>query len=356
MARLSIFNTEEDAAAESRASLYDTAPDDADLWFLPPEHDPSDIPLPRADRTPLVDPAAWVAGQGAQAADLARAAMAVGRLEEVVAATPGAIARLAALEVEAMLWAAGTPLKREEIGRDLTALRESADLAAHRLARWALRRLAGQGALHDLRGFLGLHRAEAPGLDEAVAPRPMGQAFDDAAAVFGAAMDALDAHPITRAAYARTAWRLADLSPDTDLIEAATWSARAMAEGCAALPFVPMGSFGRRVWHGTVPVADRLGDHYRAVTDGATAARLTLLRLRDWAVRAREATAGIKGDNPARIIAALMAQPLATTEAIEQAADTSRDTAERLLARMAAMGLVREVTGARRFRLWTAAG
>ncbi len=356
MLRQRIYIKKEDEGAESRPSLYDATPDDADLWFLPPDDDRPDMGLPQANRTPLIDPAAWVAGQGAQAADLARAAMAVGRLDEVVAAVgPSAITRLAALEVEAMLWAAGTPLKREEIGRDLTSLREGADLAAHRLARWALRRLEGQGALHDLRGFLGLHRAEVPGLDEAVAPRPMGIAFDEAAAGFGEMMDALDAHPITRAAFARSAWRLADLSPDTDLIEAATWSARLMAEGCAALPFVPMGSFGRRVWHGSVPVAERLGDHYRAVADGATAARLALVRLRDWSDRARAATAGIKGDSAARVIAALVAAPLATTEAVERAAGISRDTSERLLARMDGMGLVREITGTRRFRLWTAA-
>lgn len=58
--------------------------------------------LPRADRTRLIDPAAWIAGQGAEPA---RAAMAVGRRDKVVA-----VARLVALEVEAMLWAAGTPL------------------------------------------------------------------------------------------------------------------------------------------------------------------------------------------------------------------------------------------------------
>ncbi len=39
---------------------------------------------------------------------------------------------------------------------------------------------------------------------------------------------------------------------------------------------------------------------------------------------------------------------------IEQAAGISRDTAERLLARMQDMGLVREITGASRFRIWAA--
>ena len=41
---------------------------------------------------------------------------------------------------------------------------------------------------------------------------------------------------------------------------------------------------------------------------------------------------------------------------IEARAGISRDTAERLLARLRDLGLAREVTGGRRFRLWAAAG
>jgi DNA-binding IclR family transcriptional regulator len=78
-------------------------------------------------------------------------------------------------------------------------------------------------------------------------------------------------------------------------------------------------------------------------------------RLTDWAQAAREATAAIKGQNPARIIAALAAHPILHTAQVEDLAGISRDTAERLLSRMRGMGLVREITGARRFRLWAAA-
>lgn len=63
-----------------------------------------------------------------------------------------------------------------------------------------------------------------------------------------------------------------------------------------------------------------------------------------------EQTAFIKGDNPARIVDALMTKPKATTEITEQIAGISRDTAERLLARTREIGLVREITGASRFR------
>ena len=104
------------------------------------------------------DASAWFSAEAGQAAELARAAFALGRLEGAVAALEpearaGANRRLALIEVEAMLWAQGTPLRREEIGRDLMEARAGADLEAMRLARWGIRRLEGQGDARDLRGF-----------------------------------------------------------------------------------------------------------------------------------------------------------------------------------------------------------
>ena len=49
------------------------------------------------------------------------------------------------------------------------------------------------------------------------------------------------------------------------------------------------------------------------------------------------------------------AHPLMSAPMIEENCAISRDTAERLLARMTRMGLLREATGTRRFRLWAAA-
>ena len=69
-----------------------------------------------------------------------------------------------------------------------------------------------------------------------------------------------------------------------------------------------------------------------------------------------QATARIKGDNPARVIAELAAHPLLSAAMLEAQTGISRDTAERLLARLRDMGLAREITGGRRFRLWTASG
>uniref|UniRef100_UPI0022B918F8 helix-turn-helix domain-containing protein n=1 Tax=Paracoccus binzhouensis TaxID=2796149 RepID=UPI0022B918F8 len=132
--------------------------------------------------------------------------------------------------------------------------------------------------------------------------------------------------------------------------------ARAMAEGCEALRFVPLGRHGRAVWVDVGPPAERMARHLAAVTAALQDARHELARVADWQGRARAAMAGIKGDNPARVIQALAAHPILNAAMLEESAGISRDTAERMLARMRELGLAREITGGRRFRLWVLAG
>lgn len=304
----------------------------------------------------------WLAAQAQCAGALARASGMIGRLDASLAALApearaGATRRLALIELEAMLWAQGTALRREEIGREAMDARAGSDLEAMRLARWGLRRLEGQAALADLRGFLGLYRRESAGRVEGLAQRPMGEAFDAAAGEFLAGAGALAGlEPAARAPALRAGWRIAELSAPECLVEPAVWTGRAMAEGCEVLAFVPLGRHGRAVWIDGGPAAPRLARHLEAVAQAAQEARRELLRVLDWADRARRAVAPIKGDNPARVVTALAAHPLLSTAMVEAETGISRDTAERLLARLMAMGLIREITGARRFRLWTAGG
>ena len=308
-------------------------------------------------------PADWLAAQSALAVPLARAALSVGRLEARLAlmdapARAGAARRLALIEIEEMLRAQGTPLSRDEIGLDAMAARAGTDLAAMAQARWALRRLEGQSDPARLRDFLALHRS--PDQDDAawsapLSERPSGAAFDAAAADFLAATaDLAGLHPLARAPAARMLWRLADLSPDGAAIEGAVWAARDMARAAPGLTFLPLGRHGRAIWADGGPAERRLSRHLAAVAQGAEDAARTLDRLAAWAQAARDASAAIKGSNPARIIAALAAHPVLHTAGVEAQAEISRDTAERLLARLRDMGLVREITGARRFRLWAA--
>lgn len=314
-------------------------------------------------------PADWLAAQAGLAVDLAGAALAAGRLEARLTAMEeatraGATRRLALAEIEEMLRAQGTPLSREEIGLDAMAARAGTDLAAMAQARWALRRLEGQSDPARLRDFLALHRTDDRigqrdgdrATDPAWAARLSGAAFDAAAADFLEAVEGLSRiHPLARAPAVRMLWRLADLSPGGAGIEAAVWAARDMARATPGLAFLPLGRHGRAIWTDGGPPEARLARHLAAVARGAADACRMLDRLACWAQAAREATAAIKGRNPARIIAALAAHPVLHTAQVEDLAGISRDTAERLLSRMRALGLVREITGARRFRLWAAA-
>ncbi len=317
--------------------------------------------VPSGNR-PLFDAGDWRAAQATLAVELALAAQALGRLDEVMAgmgdaARAGATRRLALIETEAMLWAQGRPLRREEIGRDLMEARAGADLEAMRIARWGLRRLEGQGDPDDLRGFLGLYRTEIGGLAEPLAPRPTGEDFDAAEAEFrDLAATLTGVLPIARAPAMRSLWRIAGISAPEALSESAAWTARDMAAGCEALSFVPLGRHGRGVWIDGGPPSDRMRRHLAAVTQGVTEARQELARIGGWRARAMRATARIKGDNPARVIDELAAHPLLSAAMLEAQTGISRDTAERLLARLRNMGLVREITGGQRFRLWTASG
>lgn len=312
------------------------------------------------DQPALPRPPDWLAAQSALAVDLAHAALSVGRLEARLSlmddkARAGATRRLALIEIEEMLRAQGTPLSREEIGLDAMAARAGTDLGAMAQARWALRRLEGQSDPSRLRDFLALHRAEDRA-DPAWSERPVGTAFDAAAGDFLDAMEQLSRlHPLARAPAARMLWRLADLSPEGAVIEAAVWAARDMARATPGLTFLPLGRHGRAIWADGGPPERRLLRHLAAVTQGAGDASRMMDRIADWAEAARQAAAVIKGQNPARIIAALAAHPVLHTVQVEELAGISRDTAERLLSRMRRMGLVREITGARRFRLWAAA-
>ena len=80
-----------------------------------------DLPLPRVDRRDLLDPKPWRAAEAALVSNLARAAQAVGRLDEAVHRTgTGAIQRLAYDAVPADGVAGGGPralLRAELVSR-----------------------------------------------------------------------------------------------------------------------------------------------------------------------------------------------------------------------------------------------
>ncbi|WP_170311940.1 hypothetical protein [Sulfitobacter sabulilitoris] len=320
--------------------------------------DPFAMPGPRADHRRLTDPAAWRKAEASHAADLARAAGALSALDQACRHVPGSGAgeRLALIEIEAMLWAAGARIPRERIGQHLRAAGGvSGDPAALAEARWAMRRLSDRpGPLPDLRGFLGLHRVDVPALADTLLLRPVGAEFDLAAEAFGEGMAELaDSHPITRAAYCFALWPVAGLSHAEALVEPAVAAARIAGSENRSLGFAPLAP-GRDVWRQGASIADRLSRWIAATRSGAQTAMLELDRITVWAAAARAATSGINGTSPSKLIEALTARPILTTQDAACLAGISRASAERMLGRMQSMNVVREITGQGRFRLWTA--
>lgn len=319
--------------------------------------DIEDWPLPRAGAPDLLALAPWLAAQSGLALALADAALAVGRLDADLAGLPperraGFQRRLALAEAEALLWLLGRPLARDEIGRDVMDARAASDLEAMRFARWAIRRLEGQGG-EGLRDFLGLHSQPPAG---PVMPRLTGDGFDDAALVFAEAMGrAQGLHPLARAPFALLAWRMTELSPPEEATaEALVWMARDMARGCEALKFLPIAAETRRLRSDIGPPEARMRAHLAALTAGAGTARALLRRVSEWQGRALAAMRQVKGDSPARVIAVVAAQPLVSAPDVQKVTGLSRITAERMLNRLQEQEQIREITGTRRFRLWTA--
>ncbi len=347
--------------ATGLVSPYDPDPQAGeDLWFLP-DTAADDLAQIQDERRILIDSSEWSRAEAAQSAELARAAAELARLDMMTEHLgAGAVTRLALIETEAMAWAEGTRLRREEIGRDLMARatdpRLHTDLAR---ARWALRRLEQRPApLAGLRDFLGLHEADpdtVSAVPDDMRRRLAGADFSAAVAEFNQGMADLEAaHPLTRAAFAFRLWPICSLSAAGVVTEPATAAARIGAAENRMLGFAPCAA-ARQVWNGGGSAEERLRRWIGAVRSGALAAMLELRRLDDWAVSAHTATDRFKGSTPGKLIDALIARPLLSTEDAALATGISRDSAERMLARLLAVGIVREITGQTRFRLWTAA-
>lgn len=81
---------------------------------------------------------------------------------------------------------------------------------------------------------------------------------------------------------------------------------------------------------------------------------MALERLAAWRARAEAETADLQGRTPARLIAALAAQPMLGAAQAEAETGASRAAVQRNLDLLVARGLVREVTGQGRFRVWAA--
>jgi hypothetical protein len=328
---------------------------EGDLWFLPGpiDEDHDDLPPgPRAEPREGAVLDDWRKAEAGHAARLARVAGRLGALDDRLRRGPdGWRHRMALIEAADVSWFAG-----ERIGQDRLALWTSLrlsgvqdDTAALARVGWAVRRLTGgPGPEVDLSAFLDRRDPESIA-DEA-------ESFADRAGGWLDLMEQVaDLHPITRACLGFHLWSLAGLGQQGDRMEATVTAARiAASEGKGAV-FSPLAMGGAGGLRAGGPPTERLARWL----DGMETACLTAMRhlddLEAWSVRAETAMSSLSGKTPSALRAVLVEWPLVSAPMAEALTGSSRAAVQRNLAWMEARGLIREVTGQGRFRMWRAA-
>jgi hypothetical protein len=326
-----------------------------DLWFLPGpmEEEPDYLPPgPRAEPHEIEVIDDWVQAEGAQAARLARVAGRLGALDDRLRRGPeGWRHRLALIEAADLSWFVGDRVGPDRLGlwisMRLAGVQE--DTGALARAGWAVRRLTGgPGPEAGLSEFL--DRRDPENITDET------ERFGDRA---GGWLDLMTAasglHPITRACMGFHLWSLAGLGQHGDRMEAAVTAGRiAASEGKGAV-FAPLAMGGAGGLRAGGSPAERLARWF----DGTESATLTAMRHLDdieaWTARAETLMTSLSGRTPPALRAVLTEWALVSAPMAETLTGVSRAAVQRNLAWMEARGLIREVTGQGRFRMWTIA-
>lgn len=360
----------------SEADVEGMAPeqgDEEDLWFLPgpiEEEDdlpPGAAPLPRASRRALFDMAEWRAAQDRASGELAVLAQLYGELDLRLRVGPrGPIQRLALREATDLSWWVGDRISADRLSLWHVLRFGSTDDPDQALPRagWALRRLSGGPApVHGLGWFLerastgeGFVQERAEGDTAALGARLSADpgAVEDLSHLMA---EAADLHPVTQAAVVFSAWRLLG-APQTCEMEAAVLAARhagsmARRSGAGAL-FLPLAQGGPGTFRGGGAADKKLAAWVAGATQATLAALLHLERLAAWQEHAQSEVSDLSGKTPALLIECLMRWSHVSAALAEAETGASRASCQRNLDRLAARGLVREVTGQGRYRFWTA--
>lgn len=322
--------------------------EEADLWFLPAPPDdepPGAAPwaVPRPDPAPV-----WRAAEAALASDLAELAFDAGRLcERLRASGPGALGRIALEEAAALSWWTGDRVTADRLALWLSYRIGAAGEGGAGLIRtaWAARRLVAPNRPAPLATAL----AEALGGEG----RPDPRLADEAAE---ALRETELLSPVTRGCAAFHLWRsLAERPAHLAGLEAAVLGQRLAAGSGRALPFLPLSLTGVTALTVTGAADRRLAGWISGAHRAVLAVLMALDRLAAWQARAEAGVADLQGRTPARLIAALAAHPTLAAPQAETETGASRAAVQRNLDLLAARGLVREVTGQGRFRVWAAA-
>jgi hypothetical protein len=153
---------------------------------------------------------------------------------------------------------------------------------------------------------------------------------------------AVDMHPITRACMGFHLWSLAGLEQQGDGVEATVTGA----------VFAPLAMGGGRALRAGGSPATRLDRWLEGMNSACMAATRHLDDIDAWALRAETAMAGLSGRTPLALRGVFVEWPLVSAPMAEAMTGVSRAAVQRNLNWMESHGLIREVTGQGRFRMW----
>ena len=326
-----------------------------DLWFLPGpmEEEPDFLPPgPRAEPGETSIIPKWRSAEAGQAAHLARVAGRLGALGDRLRRGPeGWRHRLALIEAAELSWFVGDRIAPDRLAlwmsMRLSGLQDDTAALAH--VGWAVRRLTGgPGPEVDLSAFLDRRDPENMA-DEA-------ELFADRSGSWLELMgSARDLHPITRACMGFHLWALAGLESQGDHMEAAVTASRVAASDGTGAVFAPLAMGGAGGLRASGGPAERL----TRWLEGMERATLTAMRHLDdieaWDRRAETVMAPLSGRTPPALRIVLTEWPLVSAPMAERLTGASRAAVQRNLAWMEAQGLIHEVTGQGRFRMWRVA-
>lgn len=163
---------------------------------------------------------------------------------------------------------------------------------------------------------------------------------------------AADLHPITRACMGFHLWSLAGLGQQGNQIEAAVTASRIAASDGNGAIFAPIAMGGA----GGLRVSGLPPERLARWLEGMNSATLTAMRALDeieaWTGRAENVMAQLSGRTPGALGKVFAEWPLVSASMAEAMTGASRAAVQRNVAWMEASGLVREVTGQGRFRIW----
>ena len=324
-----------------------------DLWFLPGplEEEPDDLPPgPRAEPpdTAVIDD--WVRAEGVHAARLARVAGRLGALDDRLLRGPeGWRHRLALIEAADLSWFTGDRVSSDRLALWVSMRLSGAQDNPNALARvgWAVRRLTGgPGPKADLAAFL--DRRDPENIEDSA------ERFEDRA---GGWLDVLAAakglHPITRACMGIHLWSLAGLGQHGDQIEAAVTAARIAASDGSGAIFAPlaMGGAGGLRASGLPP--ERLARWLDGMDSAILTATRHLDNIEEWIGRAENVMARLSGRTPVALRRIFAQWPMVSAPLAQSLSNASRAAVQRNLAWMETRGLIRELTGHGRYRMWS---